>query len=566
MYTLDKIKKKIADDINHSLGTKKVQANDLSYPPDGSMGDLSLPCFALSKELGKNPAETAGMIIGAVKTDNVITSVKTAGPYVNFTLGKGELAEDVLKEIAKSKENYGINNSGKSEKVMLEFSNGNTHKELHVGHLRNIIYGDSLTKILLANGYEAIPVSYINDFGIHVAKTLWAYQEFYKNEPLPENKGYFLGKVYVRASQELTSDPAGKVTVNFIMKKIEERKGEEYKLWEQTRQWSIEQFDKIYAELDVHFKKTFYESEVIEKGQKIVQDLLKKNILTKSDGAVIADLSKFNLSVLVVLRSDGTSTYPVADLALAIEKFKKYKIAKSIYIVDIRQSLYFKQLFKILEQLGYKEEMIHLGHEFVKLPDGMMSSRTGNVITFEELRDQMIAEAKSETKERHADWSEEKIQEVARTIAMAAIKFEMIKVGADQVITFDINRALSFNGYTAAYLQYTYARMNSIIRKAEVAKAKINYNLLAENIEKDLIIKLAKYPETIKRAGQEYNPAEITKYLFELAQMANDYYHQVPVLKADEDLKNARLVLIAEVNQVIKNGLELLGIKILNEM
>ena len=224
----------------------------------------------------------------------MIAAVRTAGPYVNFVLRPNELAAGVIKEIVAKKEKYGVNVSGRSKKVMLEFSNGNTHKELHVGHLRNICLGDSLTKILRANGYNSIPTSYINDFGIHTAKTLWAYEEFYKNETLPDNKGYFLGKIYVRACQELEKNPAGRATVNFIMKKIESRQGEEYKLWQQTREWSIEQFAKIYAELGIDFVKIYYESDVIDEGQKIVKKLLKDGILKVSDGAVIADLEKYN--------------------------------------------------------------------------------------------------------------------------------------------------------------------------------------------------------------------------------------------------------------------------------
>jgi len=568
MYTLEKIKKDLAAEINQALKIKAVKASDLAYPPDTKMGDLSLPCFAIAKELKKSPAEIASLIVSKVKADGVIAAVRTAGPYVNFILRSSELVASIIKEIVSKKEEYGVNTSGRSKKVMLEFSNGNTHKELHIGHLRNICLGDSLTKILRANGYDSIPTSYINDFGIHTAKTLWAYEEFYKNETLPANKGYFLGKVYVRACQELEKDSAGKATVNFIMKKIESRQGEEYKLWQKTREWSIEQFAQIYAELGVNFVKIYYESDFIDEGQKIVKKLLKDGILKVSDNAVIADLEKYNLGVLVVLRSDGTATYPVADLALASEKFKKHKIDKSIYIVDVRQALYFKQLFKILELMGYKKEMVHLGYEFLKLPTGMMSSRTGHVITFEELRDQIFTHAQSETKTRHQDWDDKKINEVAQTLALGAMKFEMIKVSADQVITFDIEKALSFSGFTAAYLQYTYARLDSIIRKVndQKVKAKVGYELLAEPKEKELVMMLAKYSEAISRAGLEYNTAEIAKYLFELAQLANDYYHQIPVMKAEEKVKMARLALIISVNQVIKNGLGLLGINILTEM
>ncbi len=568
MYTLEKIKKDLAVKINQSLKIRIIKASDLTYPPDVKMGDLSLACFAVAKEIKKTPAEVASLIVNRVKTGDKIAAVRTAGPYVNFVLQKNEVINEVINEVRKKRENYGRDKNGRNKKIMLEFSNGNTHKELHIGHLRNICLGDSLTKILTANGFQSIPISYINDFGIHVAKTLWAYSEFYKNEPLPENKGYFLGKIYVKACQELEKDSAGKATVNFVMKKIESRQGEEYKLWQKTREWSIEQFAKIYNELNVKFVRTFYESDVIDEGQKIVKKLLREGILKISDGAVIADLEKYNLGVLVVLRSDGTATYPVADLALASEKFKKFKLDKSIYIVDIRQALYFKQLFKILELMGYKKEMIHLGYEFLKLPTGMMSSRTGHVITFEDLRDQIFVKAQEETKARHQDWNEEKIKNVARILALGAMKFEMIKVSADQVITFDISKALSFSGYTAAYLQYTYARFDSILRKAQEIKTKkkSDFSYLSDVKEGELIMKVAKYPEVVVRAGCEYSPSEIAKYLFELAQTANDYYHLAPVLKAEDDVRIARLALIDSINQILQNGLDLLGIEVIKEM
>ncbi|MEI6596909.1 MAG: arginine--tRNA ligase, partial [bacterium] len=462
---------------------------------------------------------------------------------------------------------YGLNNIGKNKKVMVEFSNANTHKEYHVGHLRNICYGDAVTKIIIANGYKAMTVSYINDFGIHAAKTLWAFSKFYKKEKLFLNKGYFLGKVYVRACQELENNETAKAEVVEIMKKIENRSGTDYKAWQKTRKWSIDGFNKIYKELDVKFEHIFYESETIDKGLDVVAKLYNKHFFVKSQGAIIADLNKYDLGVLVILRSDGTALYPVADLSLAEEKFKKYKIDKSIYVVDIRQSLYFKQLFKIMELLGHKKEMLHLGYEFVKLPEGMMSSRTGNVITYEDLRARSFKKAISETKKRHKKWGEKKIIEVVNKLVNGALKFEMLKVGADKVITFDIDQALRFDGYTAAYLQYTSARIQSILRKVKGKNIKkINYKNLAEPKEIELINKLAKYPETVIIAGKNYDPSELAKYLFELAQYFNDYYHAITVLKAKDEIKQARLVLITAVEQTLKNGLGLLGIETMEEM
>lgn len=567
MYQLEKIKGDIAKSINRALKKNIVFATDLVYPPNPAFGDLSLPCFNLAKALKKTAVETGEFLVGKIELNDTVAAAKATGPFLNFTFNKAKLAQGVIEEIAKLKNKYGLNDIGKKKKVMVEFSNANTHKEYHVGHLRNITFGQAIANILNANGYKAMPVSYINDFGIHAAKTLWAFNKFYKKEKLPANKGYFLGKVYVRASRELKNNEAAKMETGQVMKNIESRSGADYKLWQKTRKWSIDGFNKIYKELDIKFEHIFYESEVIEKGLAMVAKLYAKHFLIKSQDAVIADLNKYDLGVLVVLRSDGTALYPVADLALAEEKFKKYKIDKSIYVVDVRQGLYFKQLFKVMELLGFKQEMRHLSYEFVKLPEGMMSSRTGNVITYEDLRNQAFAKAFKETKKRHKKWNEKKINQVVNKLVNGALKFEMLKVGADKVITFDIDRALRFDGFTAAYLQYTAARINSILRKTKIkSSGPIDFKNLAEPKEMELVNKLAKYPETVAIAAKNYNPAEIAKYLFELAQELNDYYHAVRILKAKAEIKQARLALIIAVKQVLENGLGLLGIEIMEEM
>ena len=575
MSTLDNVKKSIADAINTALKQKAVKASDLVYPPKPEFGDLSLPCYTVAKLFNKSAVELAEFLVGKVALNDVVVATKAIGPFINFTFNKAKLAQGTIEEILKIKTRYGLNSGGKKKKVMVEFSNGNTHKEYHVGHLRNACYGDAIARILAANGYKSIPVSYVNDFGIHVAKTIWALDKFYKDEVPPEDKGYFLGKVYVRACQEMEKDNFANSAVSFIMKKIESRTGQEYKLWQKTRKWSIDGFSKIHKELGIKFEHIFYENEFINKGLDMVADLYEKGFLIKSQGAVIADLSKYNLGVLVILRSDGTALYPVADLPLAEEKFKKYKIDKSIYVVDVRQSLYFKQLFKVLESLGFKQEMKHLVYEFVKLPEGMMASRTGKVITYEDLRAEALEKAAIETRKRHKNWPKEKLNQVVEKIVVGALKFEMVKVSADKIITFDIEQALRFDGYTAAYLQYTCARINSIMKKSQISSAsrktkskiqKINFTMLSEAKESILVNKLAKYPEIVAMAGKNYDPSELAKYLFELAQEFNDYYHSAPVLKAKPPVRQARLALIVAVKQVIANGLNLLGIETVEEM
>lgn len=567
---LEEIKNSLAEAIGQKYEIA-VKDGDFSYPPDQEMGDLSLPCFSLAKELKRSPAEIARELLKhfedlAFSQGTLISSVVAIGPYLNFKLKPEMLADIVIGRIRKQTAEFGTNNSGRAKRVMVEYSNVNTHKEYHIGHLRNISFGDAVCRILAANGFKPVPVSYINDFGIHTAKTLWAYLEYYKETPLPENRGEFLGQVYVRAASESKDNQLAKGLIEVIMKKIEARQGEEYALWLKTREWSIAQFSKIYQELGVKFEKTYYESEYIDEGRQLVQELIGRGILSKSQGAVIADLEPYNLGVLVVLRSDGTATYPVADLALAKAKSAEYDPEVSIYVVDNRQKLYFRQLFKLLELMGYEQKNIHLEHDYVNLPEGMMSSRSGNTVTYEQLKEDLLKQAKKEIFARHQDWTIDKAQTVAWELSRGAMKFEMLKVGPDQVITFDKNQALSFSGYTAAYLQYAAARINSILRKAgSDADAEGAYNFKAEK-EKSLLLKIALFEEAVRQAGEKYDPSLLAKYLFELAQLFNDYYHLVPILKADYSEKIGRLRLISAVRQVLENGLLLLGINTLEEM
>ena len=553
--------------INKSLNGDYFEFSDIVVPPNPELGDLCIPCFKIGKALGLSPIESAGKIMEILSKEKMFAGVSTAGPYLNLKFAREKTAKEILAEIIDQPKDYGKNESGKKKKVMIEFSNANTHKEYHVGHLRNLAYGDAVARILDANGYTGIPVSYINDFGIHVAKTLWCYEEYHKEEHPVKNKGFFLGKLYTQSTTALKDNEEGRRSVSMLMQKIETRRGKEYELWRTTRQWSIEQFDNIYHELDISFKTIFYESEFIERGKDLVGELYSKEILRKSEGAIIADLEKYGLGVLVVMRSDGTALYPVADIPLAMEKFDKYGLDKSIYVVDIRQSLYFKQLSKLLEILGYKKPIEHLGYEFVKLPSGMMSSRSGNVITYEDLKSELLEKATAETKTRHQDWSPEKIEETARKIAFGAIKFEMVKVGRDSVITFDIESALKFEGFTSAYLQYTCARISSIQKKAGSYGSEKNFEkYLSQQKEHELIVRLCRFPDAVEAAGKNYDPSEIAKYLFDLAQSFNDYYHKIQILKAEEKIKNSRLMLISAVKNVLSNGLQILGIKTLDEM
>lgn len=561
----------------------------LTIPPNPEMGDFAFACFSIAKELKMNPAEAAKTIESKIKNQKLktIDKAQAMGPYVNFYLNPGKVAETILKQIGKQKDKYGDNKSGKGKKVLIEYPSNNTHKEFHIGHFRNVAIGNTLVHLYEKNGYKVYPVNYLNDFGNHVAKCLWGLLKFHKDELKnpPKNKQKWLGEVYVEASQKLKDNPEFAKEVSEVQVKLEainsmksgkgvkEISGDLYALYTNTRKWSIDKFKEIFDQLGVKHVGVFYESELKEEGQGLVDDLFKKGIAQEGEGgAIIVDLSKYNLDIALLRKSNGTGLYMTSDLALALRKFagSDYKnLKESIVITGIEQNFYFKQLHKVLELWGFTKKLTHIGYGLVNLKEGKMSSRLGNVILYEDLYNDVYEKLKEESKQRHADWSEKQINKTTHILTMAALKFDMLKHEAAKNITFDIKEATSFDGFTGPYILYVVARINSILQKAknEKLKTKGDYNLLDKPEEKQLLLFLSRYEEVVSEALQEYNPSTITRYCFDLAQKFNDFYTKHSVLNAEsKDLIGARLQLSRAVRNVLKNSLNLLTIDTLEEM
>ena len=566
-YALQKIKEQIID-LVIGAADREVDRNQLEVviPPEAEMGDFAVSCFYLAKLLRRSPNQIADDFKKKIQPAGAIKSVQNIGPYLNFFINPAIFGKKVLPEIQKKKAAYGALKLGK-EKIMIEYSQPNTHKEFHIGHLRNAVLGNSLVNINKFAGYKVVAVNYIGDIGAHVAKCLWALEKFHQGEKPPENKGKYLGQVYTEAAQKTGANPDFKEQADAVLRKLETGDKKWLALWQKTRKWSLAEFDKIYKILGVKFDDVFFESEVEKPGKKIVNELLKKGLAEKSDGAVIINLEKYNLKNFLLLKSDGLSLYSTKDLALAELKFKKYKIDKSIVVTDSRQSFYFQQLFKTLAVMGFNKEMAHVPYEFVTLKDGAMSSRAGNVILFEDFYEQVLLRAKTETKKRRQDWSDKKIKATAEKIALAAIKFNMLKTGNNNIIVFDIEEALSFDGFSGPYLQYTCSRISSVMKKAGLAGlAEINYAKLNSDIEKELMLKLAEFPQVVKEAVKTYQPSEVAKYLFDLARLFSNFYQKLPILNSEAATRKARLALVGAVEQVLVNGLGLLGIEAMKEM
>ena len=554
----------VLGDIKKIIAKKiAIDENKLIYPPDTNWGDFCLPIFELAKEKKIAPQIIADELKRKIDQDKKLTSilskVEATGAYLNFFVNSEYLANRVLNDIIKQKKRYGINNNGKNKVVVFEFSNVNTHKNFHIGHLRNLCFGESMTNIFKTNGYQSYPVSYINDFGIHVAKAIWSYKQGYSKD---------LNKCYAQTVKEIEKNSEIMKEVGVIMSDIEKHQGENYALWKETRRISLKAIDDIYKKNKIKFKKVYYESKVINNGLKIVKKLIDKKILILSQGAVIADLEKYGLNVLPIIRSDGTALYPVADLALTEIKAQDFKnLSNSYVVVDIRQGLYFKQLSKILELADYKQKLNHLPYEFVTLPEGMMSSRSGNAVPYIDLYNEILECLKKETRKRHGEWSDKKIDKNCSELAVAILKFEMLKISPQKIIIFNINEAIKFDGFSAIYVLYGLVRIKSIIRKAKFKNSgKFRFDLLTDKREKELILYLAKYPEIIIRTEKKQDQSEIAKYLFELLKLFNDYYQQVRILQSEVDIKKSRLFLLSSILVVVENALDILGIKSLSEI
>ncbi|MBI4018362.1 MAG: arginine--tRNA ligase [Candidatus Aenigmarchaeota archaeon] len=518
--------------------------------------DLALPCF----RLGKNPVEIAKKLEpelrSKVKKGSLIAGIEASGPYVNFFINNKKFSLLLVEQVLKEGKKYGAQQP-KKERIMVEYAHPNTHKAFHVGHVRNICIGEALCRLLEKSGYKVIRANYQGDIGPHVAKCLWGLQNL--GMPQEKNKGVFLGDIYATANAKIEGNPQLESEVQKISSALYRKSDKKLlQLWKKTRKWSLDYFDSIYKDFGVRFDRLYFESEVFEEGIRMARELLEKGVAEMSEGAIIVDLKKQDLGVCVILKSDEDPLYSTKDIGLVKKQFSEYEPDRIIHVVGSEQRLYFQQMLKIFGFINpdWERKSYHLSYELVMLQTGKISSRAGNVVTYEHLLEEGAENAAEEIKERGV--SEEK---AAKDIALAAVKYAILKKDTDRTITFDWSEVLNFEGDTGPYLQYTYARAQSILRRS---KKKPRPAPLFTELEFDLAKKLAAFPETIDKAAKDLKPNYVANYLYELATLFNKYYHETRVVGNKEE--EARLALVAAVARILKNGLELLGIKALEKM
>lgn len=508
--------------------------------------------------------------------------VEAVRGYLNLYYLPGDYARRVVDQVLAQGEQFG-RGEPKGERVMVEFSQPNTHKAFHVGHLRTMILGATVSNILEWAGYEVVRTNYIGDIGLHVIQWLWNYRKYHSGELPGADKTRWMGDLYAEAVKRLEEHPELETEVRDLFARWDRRDPEVVSLWEQTRRWSLEGFEQIYQIMGIRFDRIYFESEMERLGKAMVEDLIARGIAIdeRPAGPVIVriddllGLKKETYRVLVILRSDGTSLYSTKDLALAIRKFEEYDLDYSVYVIDVRQSLYLKQIFKTLEIVGYPwaKRCYHLAYELVNLPGNVvMSSREGAVVLLEDLIREAVQRARQVVEQKNPALAEDLKQEVAVAVGLGALKYAMLARDNTKLVTFDWESALDFNGQAAPYIQYAHVRANSILRRylqescVSIANPSASlpnpitpgYELDTSEIE--LVDLISRVPHEIQRAAAEYKPLHLTNLVYEIARAFTDFYDRCPVIKAEPSTQAFRVRLVAAVRQTIANLLNILGI------
>ena len=529
---------------------------NLSVPEISEHGDYSTNIV-----LGdKNPRERAEELVSVLKKDKklseVVDRIEVAGPgFINFWLKKKSLKDNLSRVLDEGIE-YGESDENKGVKIMVEFAHPNTHKQVHIGHLRNITTGESLCRILQSTGCEVIRVNYQGDVGLHIAKALWGLIDLKQDDPDDlKGKIALLGKAYIHGNKEYEENSEAKKEIIKLNKDLYSKKsGDVYELYQKTRKWSLDYFDSVYARLYTKFDRLYFESEVYESGLTIARKALKSGVLTESKGAVVYRGEQEGLHTRVFITGEGNPTYEGKELGLAELQFSEYNPDKVIHVVGPEQSGYFQVLFRVLEKLypDTKGKEMHVPYGWVKLKEGKMSSRAGNVVLAEWLLDEIkkAVVAKFESVE----------DAVAEKVAVAAAKYSFLKMGREQELAFDINESVSVEGNSGPYLQYTHARAKSVVSKYKTNTKKYSVSDVGlDEAESQILRDLTHFHETIVSAAKTYSPNILCNYLYRLAQDFNTFYNKEKIIGSDKE--EFLVALTAGTAQVLANGLNLLGIQ-----
>lgn len=566
-------KKTVADTLAKFLSdfNPEVIESYLEIPPSEIDFTYALPCFRLAKIEKKAPNVIADQLKEKLKDVDYLAEVQASGPYLNIKVKP----QFILETIFETKKDYGRirelqgNKQEIKARIVIEYPSPNTNKPLHFGHIRNMLLGKSLSNLLTYMGNDVFQVNLNNDRGIHICKSMLAYKKWGQGKQPNKKSDHFVGDFYVKYNEMAAKDQNLEQEAYDLLRKWEKGDKETIELWNKMNKWALNGHRKTYNKLSISFDKEYFESDLYLKGKEIIQKGVEQGIFEQlDDGAIIARLkAKYNLDDKILIRNDGTSIYITQDIFLAYQKKKDFNYDTSIYVVGDEQIQHFKWLFAILDLLGFKANNYHLSYGMIDLPSGKMKSREGTVVDADDIIEEVEQLAYSEVNNRYSELTEVEKRKRAEIIGLAALSFFILKYNPTKGFIFKPDESISFEGETGPYIQYCYARIESIIKKSgKSITTDINWDLIKHEKEIFLIKQMTYFPEVIKTVEETYNIHLIPQYLLSLCQMFNSFYTSCQVISEDEELEKVRLLLIRCVQIIIKIGLTILGIETLDQM
>lgn len=538
----------------------------IEIPPQDNMGDYSFPCFSLAKIMRKNPAMIARELSQNLEIDG-FSRIESLNAYINFFLDRQTYEEKIINEIIDKKEAYGRSEFGKGKTRIVEFSSVNIAKPFHIGHIRSTVIGDALRNIHEFMGYKTIASNYIGDYGTQFGTMIAAYKLWGDDDKLKENPIKELLNLYVRYNNEASKDEKMMDEARLEFKNLENGEEEAVRLWSWFKEISFNEFDRVYKLLDIKFDNyngEAYHSEFIPA---VVKELKEKNLLVESDGAYIVDLTSYDLPPSIIIKSNGSSAYITRDIATAINRKKVYDFDENLYVVATQQNLHFQQLKAILELMGYEfaKDCIHIPFGMVSLKDQTLSTRKGQVVFLEDVLNKAIDKTREIMVNRDSEI--ENIDETARVVGIGAVKFQELYNNRIKDYVFDWDEVLNFDGETGPYVQYTYARAKSVLRKSGFNELRIStFEKITSDEEFALVKSLGNFKEVVAKACEKYEPSLLTRHITEIAKNFNKFYNTCQINIEDIQLKEERLALTYATSLVIKSSLGLLGIKTVEKM
>ncbi len=559
-------KQYIAQKINVEGVAQEEIASLLAVPPDSAMGDFALPCFRFAKALKKSPVIIAQELAKTIAPDEVVADVSAVNGYLNFKVNKAGLAADVLARIAREGAKYGASDEGSGKTVCIDYSSVNIAKPFHIGHLSTTVLGGALYRIFNFLGYRAVGINHLGDYGTQFGKLISAYKRWGNREEVERGGIHAVNALYVRFNEE--ADEAMEAEAREYFRLIESGEKEANDLFEWFKSLTLAYVEKIYDRLHIRFDSYAGERFYTDKMAPVVAELKEKGLLKESNGAQIVDLEAYGMPPCLILRSDGASLYATRDLAAAIYRKKTYDFYKCLYVVAYQQNLHFKQVFKVLELMGYDwaKDLVHVAYGMVSLEDGAMSTRKGKVVWLEDVISRCVEKARVILEEKNP--ALENKDAVAETVGVGAVVFGALYNSKIKDITFSYDKALNFDGETSVYVQYTCARAASVLSKA--AADGIAFDEAASGTpnaqEAELLKALGDFPATVREAAEKYEPSFVARWCVDTAKLFNKFYFDCKILQAEADVRAFRLALTKATLTALTNGLGLLGIGVPEKM